>query len=93
MLFHKLNFIKEGSQHFHVVIVSLRLTRAPQMGCKRSAVGAVFFFTLTLDLRDYIHFNFSPLKMCSSMNYTCMPNIKLLSSILQKLLANVKVFG
>jgi len=27
----------------------------------------------------------SPLKMCSSMRYTCMPNIKLLWSILQKL--------
>ena len=38
---------------------------------------------LTLTLKDDL--DLSPLKMCSSMRYTCMPNIKLLSSIMQKL--------
>ena len=37
---------------------------------------------LTLTLKDDL--DLSPLKMCSSMRCTCMPNIKLLSSILQK---------
>ena len=43
-----------------------------------------------LTLKDDI--DLSPLKMCSSMRYTCMPNIKLLSSIFQ-VMADVKVFG
>ena len=36
-----------------------------------------------LTLKD-LDLDLLPLKMCSSMRYTCMPNIKLLSSILQK---------
>ena len=36
-----------------------------------------------LTLKDDL--DLSPLKMCRAMRYTCMPNIKLLSSILQKL--------
>ena len=40
-------------------------------------------FVWPLTLKDDL--DLSPLKMCSSMRYTCMPNIKLLSSILQKL--------
>ena len=43
---------------------------------------AVVFF-LPLTLKDDL--DLSPLKMCSSMRYTCMPNIKFLSWILHKL--------
>ncbi|KAH3871510.1 hypothetical protein DPMN_034713 [Dreissena polymorpha] len=42
-------------------------------------------YVLALTLKDDL--DLSPLKMCSSIRYTCMPNIKLLSSILQKLWA------
>ena len=42
-----------------------------------------------LPLKDDL--DLSPLKMCSSMRYICMPNIKLLSSILQKLLQMLKL--
>ncbi len=41
------------------------------------------FWPIYLTLKDDL--DLSPLKMCSSMRYTCIPNIKLLSSILQKL--------
>jgi len=41
-------------------------------------------------LKDDLDLNLSPLKICSSMRYTCMANIKLLSSILQKLWAMLK---
>jgi len=41
------------------------------------------FFFKPLTLKDDL--DLSPLKMCRSMRYTCMPNIKFLSSILQKL--------
>ena len=49
-------------------------------------------FFLPLTLKDDLDLDLSPLKMCSSMRYTCMPNMKLLSSILQKLWQNVKVW-
>ncbi len=39
----------------------------------------------TLTLKDDFDHDLIPLKMCSSMRYTCMPNIKLLSLILHKL--------
>ena len=42
------------------------------------------------DIEEWPDFDLSPLKICSSMRYTYMPNIKLLSSILQKLLQIVK---
>ncbi len=42
-------------------------------------------YILPLTLNDDIDHDHLPLKMCSSMRYTCMPNVKLLSSILQKL--------
>jgi len=38
------------------------------------------------------HLDLSPLKMCCSMRYTCMPNMKLLSSILQKLWQNFNIY-
>ncbi len=41
-----------------------------------------------LTLKDDLDLDLSPLKMCSSIRYTCMPNIKLLSSILQKYTLN-----
>jgi hypothetical protein len=47
-----------------------------------------FFWPLTL--KDDLDFDLSPLKMCSSMRYTCMPKIKLLCSILQKLIWRLK---
>ena len=37
-----------------------------------------------LTLKDDLDLDPSPLKMCSSMRYTCISNIKLLASILQK---------
>ena len=43
------------------------------------------FWPIYLTLKDDLDLDLPPLKMCSSMRYTCMPNIKLLSSILQKL--------
>jgi len=46
------------------------------------------FWPLTLN--DELDLDLSPLKMCSSMRYTCMPNMKLLPSILQKLCPMLK---
>jgi hypothetical protein len=40
------------------------------------------FEAKSLTLKDDL--DLSPLKMCRSMRYTCMPSMKLLSSILQK---------
>ena len=48
-------------------------------------------YILPLTLKDDLDLNLSPLKMCSFMRYICMPNIKLLSSILQKLLQMLKL--
>ena len=42
---------------------------------------------MTLDLEH------PPLKMCRFMRYTCMPNIKFLSSIMQKLWPTLKFFS
>jgi len=41
-----------------------------------------------LTLKDDL--DLSPLKICSSMRYICMPNIKFLSSIMQKLWSMLK---
>jgi hypothetical protein len=46
---------------------------------------------LTLTLKDDL--DFLSLKMCSSMRYTRMPNIKLLSSILQNLTFDLDLDG
>ena len=43
------------------------------------------FWPIYLTLKDDLDLYLSQLKMCSSMRYTWMPNIKLISSILQKL--------
>jgi len=45
-----------------------------------------------LTLKDDFDLDLSPLKMCSSMRYTCMPNIKLLSSILQNLTFDLELW-
>jgi hypothetical protein len=53
-------------------------------------------FVWPLTLKDDLYLDLLPLKMCSSMRYTCMPNIKLLCSIFQviaKLYCKVKVLG
>jgi hypothetical protein len=46
------------------------------------------FEAISLTLKDDL--DLTLLKMCSTMRYTCMPNIKLLSSILQMLLQMLK---
>ena len=45
------------------------------------AILATYIWHLTL--KDDLDLDLSPLKLCSSMRYTCMPNIKLLSWILK----------
>jgi hypothetical protein len=46
---------------------------------------------LPLTLKDDL--DLSPLKMCDSMRYACMPNMELLSSILQNVTFDLDLEG
>jgi hypothetical protein len=63
------------------------LDLSPLKMCSSMRYTCMLFIPLTL--KDY--HDLSPLNMCSFMRYTCMSNIKLLSSILQKLWQMLKL--